>query len=97
SGNVVALDATDALLRRISGAQLTIKLSRGELPEDLAPLMLAPTQQLSDQTYTLRITDYAQVEPILRSLREGGAVINDMQLQRADLEDVFIQITGSTQ
>ncbi len=97
TGNVVALDATEALLRRISGAQLTLKLRQGELPEDLAPLMMAPTQQLSDQTYTLRITNYEQVEPILRSLRESGAEISDMQLQPADLEDVFIQITGGGQ
>lgn len=97
TGNMVALDATEALLRRISGAQLTIKLRQGELPEDLAPLMLAPTQQLSGQTYTLRITNYEQVEPILRSLRESGAEISDMQLQPADLEDVFIQITGGGQ
>ncbi len=36
-----------------------------------------------------------EVEPILRSLREAGAVIDDMQLQQADLEDVFIQIMES--
>ena len=32
------------------------------------------------------------LEPILARLRESGAVIDEMQLQQADLEDVFIQI-----
>jgi ABC-2 type transport system ATP-binding protein len=32
------------------------------------------------------------VEQILARLRESGAVIDEMQLQQADLEDIFIQI-----
>jgi len=32
------------------------------------------------------------VEKILARLREAGASIDEMQLQQADLEDVFLQI-----
>jgi ABC-2 type transport system ATP-binding protein len=31
-GKVVALDRTDALIRRISGSQLVLRLKRGSLP-----------------------------------------------------------------
>jgi ABC-2 type transport system ATP-binding protein len=91
-GQVVALDSTAALIKRISGSQLMVRLDAGALPESLKPLVTHPEQLLSGLQYALRVTDYREVEPILRALREAGAVIGDMQLQQADLEDVFIQI-----
>ena len=51
-----------------------------------------PDELVSGRKYTLRVNDYAEVEPILATLRQSGAVIEDMQLHQADLEDVFIQI-----
>ena len=51
-----------------------------------------PEELVAGGTYTLRVNAYPEVEPILRALREAGAVIEDMQLKQADLEDVFIQI-----
>jgi ABC-2 type transport system ATP-binding protein len=93
-GKVVALDSTDALIKRISGSQLVLRLKSGGLPDSLRPLITHPEELLSGLKYTLRVNDYNDVEPILAALREGGAVIDDMQLQQADLEDVFIQIMG---
>ncbi len=95
AGRVVALDKTENLIRRISGSQLIVKLAQGGvLPDNLKPLMSHPEERGGGNKYTLRITEYTQVEPILAALRESGAVIEDMQLQQADLEDVFIQIMG---
>lgn len=91
-GKVVALDSTASLIRRISGSQLDIRLARGSLPAGLKALVSHPEQLLSGSKFTLRVTDYADVEPILAQLRESGAIIEDMQLHQADLEDVFIQI-----
>jgi ABC-2 type transport system ATP-binding protein len=93
-GQVVALDSMAALIKRISGSQLVVQLAQGALPEALKPLVTHPEELLSGAQYTLRVTDYSDVEPILATLREAGAVIGDMQLQQADLEDVFIQIMG---
>ncbi|AKZ61859.1 ABC transporter ATP-binding protein [Herbaspirillum hiltneri N3] len=93
-GKVVALDSTDALIKRISGSQLVLRLKSGGLPDSLRPLVTHPEELLSGLKYTLRVNDYNDVEPILSALRQGGAVIDDMQLQQADLEDVFIQIMG---
>lgn len=89
-GKVVALDSTEALIRRISGSQLVLRLKQGRLPDSLRPLVTHPEELLSGLKYTLRVTDYNDVEPILSQLRQSGAVIEDMQLQQADLEDVFI-------
>ena len=92
SGNVVALDSTSALLKRISGSQLVVRLSQGKLPDALRPLMSHPDELVAGNKYTLRINDYTEVEPILTMLRQAGVVIEDLQLHQADLEDVFIQI-----
>jgi ABC-2 type transport system ATP-binding protein len=92
SGNVVALDTTSALVKRISGSQLVVRLAKGTLPDELKGLVSHPDELVMGNKYTLRVNDYADVEPILGKLRESGVVIEDMQLQQADLEDVFIQI-----
>jgi ABC-2 type transport system ATP-binding protein len=92
AGRVVALDSTSALIRRISGSQLVIRLAQGELPAGLRGLVAHPEELAAGRKYTLRVTDHAEVEPILAALRQHGAAIEDMQLHQADLEDVFIQI-----
>ncbi|GAA4032189.1 ABC transporter ATP-binding protein [Actimicrobium antarcticum] len=92
AGRVVALDTTAKLIQRISGSQLVVRLASGQLPDSLKPLVAIPDQLLGGTQFTLRVADYNDVEPILARLREGGAVIEDMQLQQADLEDVFLQI-----
>jgi len=94
AGQIVALDSTAALIRRISGSQLVVRLARGRLPDALRSLLSHPAEPEAGQPITLRVHDHANVEPILASLREAGAVIDDMQLHQADLEDVFIQIMG---
>ena len=103
SGKVVALDTMSALIRRISGSQLIVHLAGGELPQDLRHLVSHDEhdEDVPDDgvhvrghgnKYSLRVNDYAEVEPILARLREAGAVIDEMQLQQADLEDIFLQI-----
>ncbi|HVL77558.1 MAG TPA: ABC transporter ATP-binding protein [Noviherbaspirillum sp.] len=92
AGRVVALDTTAALIKRISGSQLIVRLSRGSLPDGLKHLVSHPEELVSGHRYTLRVNEYTEVEPILATLRTAGVVIEDMQLQQADLEDVFIQI-----
>ena len=97
AGKVVALDSTANLIKRISGSQLVVRLASGLLPDSLKPLVTNPAQLLSGNQFTLRVTGYNDVEPILARLREGGVVIEDMQLKQADLEDVFLQIMDGDQ
>jgi ABC-2 type transport system ATP-binding protein len=88
-GKVVALDTMSQLIRRISGSQLVLHLPQQQLPPDLQPLLNHPPE---DNKFSLRINDYAEVEKILARLRESGVAIDEMQLQQADLEDIFLQI-----
>ena len=90
-GKVVALDTMKALIRRISGSQLIVHLTSGALPDDLRHLV-SHDEHNHGSRYSLRVNEVAEVEPILARLRQCGAVIDEMQLQQADLEDIFLQI-----
>jgi ABC-2 type transport system ATP-binding protein len=91
-GQVVALDTMSRLIRRISGSQLVLRLKSGALPPDLQQLLLHPEEAQAGGPISLRVNEYTEVEHILARLRESGAVIDEMQLQQADLEDIFLQI-----
>jgi len=98
AGKVVALDTMSALIKRISGSQMKVQLAQGALsaplPSSLHNLIIPADTQAEANSFALRITNYAEVEPILANLRQAGCVIEDLQLQQADLEDVFLQIMG---
>ena len=92
TGKVVALDTMSALIRRIAGSQLQVHLKHGSLPADLQHLVLHPEEQQAPNKFSLRVNEYSEVEKILARLREAGVEIDEMQLQQADLEDIFLQI-----
>ena len=89
-GQVVALDRTSALLRQLAGGRLLLRLASGTLPASLAPI--ATADETSPGRIVLRVDRYEEVEPILAALREGGCVIEEMELLHTDLEDVFVRI-----
>ena len=93
-GKVVALDNMSALIQRISGSQMKLTLKNGSLPEKLNAALIHHDQPMEANQYLLRVNDYAEVEPILAELRMAGCGIEAMQLEQADLEDVFLQIVG---
>jgi ABC-2 type transport system ATP-binding protein len=97
AGSVVALDSTAALLKRISGSQLVVRLAGGSLPTSLHRLLSHPDELTAGRQYTLRVTHHDEVERILAQIRQAGLVIEDLQLHQADLEDVFIQVMGAEQ
>ena len=95
-GQVVALDTMSRLIRRISGSQLVLRLKSGALPPDLHQLLLHPEEAQPGRAISLRVNEYTEVDHILARLRESGAAIDEMQLQQADLEDIFLQIMDGT-
>lgn len=91
-GRIVALDTTRALLKNHATKQLSLRLA-GALPSQLLSLV---KQQQGDEVI-LGLSELTQVETILRVLREAKVEIQDMQLQEADLEDVFLNLVGNQQ
>ncbi|WP_189524770.1 ABC transporter ATP-binding protein [Methylophilus medardicus] len=91
-GRIVALDTTRALLKNHATKQLSLRLT-GALPPQLLSLV---KQQQGDEVI-LGLSELTQVETVLRVLREAKVEIQDMQLQEADLEDVFLNLVGNQQ
>lgn len=89
-GKIVALDTTRALLKSHAAKQLSLRLA-GALPTQLQPLL---KQQKGDEV-VLALSELSQVEMVLSVLREANVAIQDMQLQEADLEDVFLNLVGN--
>ncbi len=90
-GQVVALDDTHALLRRFPGHRLHLLLSQAPLPPGLEALRIEDEDRPVPRV-TLRVDDYEAIEWILASVRNAGCRIEEMELERADLEDVFVRI-----
>ncbi|MGH8758255.1 MAG: ABC transporter ATP-binding protein, partial [Burkholderiales bacterium] len=88
-GRLVALDSTHNLLRGFSGIHLRLRLANGALPGSLRPMLAAA--QVSGE-YVLALHDYADVEGVLRTIRDNGLEVATMELEQPDLEEVFVAI-----
>ncbi|KVE30362.1 ABC transporter ATP-binding protein [Burkholderia singularis] len=95
-GEVVALERTRALLQRFSGLQLFVRLSRGVLPAELRALEVE-AEPASAPGHLLRVGDYDEVERILARCRAAGCGFDEIEIRKADLEDVFMQIMNGAE
>jgi ABC-2 type transport system ATP-binding protein len=90
-GRVVALDTTNNLLARFSRHTLSVRLAA----ENVLPVALRARASESNGCHVFRLAGFAEVEPLLRELREAACVIDDLRLTQADLEDVFVGVMQS--
>jgi len=88
AGHIVALDSTRNLLENFSGLQLELTLDREALPESVRATVLAA----DSGHFTLRLRDYAELEYLLRQLREARVTIRELELDPHDLEEVFLRV-----
>ena len=91
-GQVVALESTASLLARFDAAQLVLHFAEGRLPAGLVDRAVEPESALASDRVALRLTAASDVEPILAACRAAGAVVDQVAIERVDLEDVFVQI-----
>ena len=85
-GRLVALDRTANLLAHMASTMLRFKTDR-PLPAEVARLA-----RVTGRIVQVKAHDAAEVESLLAALREAGVPVEDLEIGRADLEDVFLQI-----
>jgi ABC-2 type transport system ATP-binding protein len=85
-GRVVALDSTSALLAGTASTMLRFKTDRA------LPAALATRARVTGRIVQLQAHDAREVEALLGALREAGVDVEDLEIGRADLEDVFLEI-----
>jgi len=86
AGRIVALDSTQNLLRRFSAHTLRVRAD-GKFPTDFPNV----TEQRGGWR-ALAFDRYEEVEPLLARLRNSGCVIEDLEIGKPDLEDVFVRV-----
>jgi len=85
-GRVVALDRTANLLAGTASTMLRFKT------DDALPPQVAAHARVTGRIAQVSAHDAAEVEAILGQLRAGGVRVEDLEIGRADLEDVFLEI-----
>ena len=85
-GELVALDRTADLLSASASTMLRFKTDQA------LPATLAAQARITGRIVQLKAKDAADVEHLLAVLREAGVKIEDLEIGRADLEDVFVEI-----
>jgi ABC-2 type transport system ATP-binding protein len=85
-GRVVALDRTSALLAGTASTMLRFKLDRPLPPQ------LTANARVTGRIVQITAHDAREVESILAVLHAAGCEPEDLEIGRADLEDVFIEI-----
>ncbi len=90
TGRVVALNKTSELLKAASSNVLRFKLD-SPLPPDLAKLA-----RVTGRIVQLPAHNAEQIEGYLSSIRTAGLTAEDVEIRKADLEDVFIEVMGES-
>jgi ABC-2 type transport system ATP-binding protein len=85
-GRVVALDRTSALLAGTASTMLRFKLDKP------LPPALGANARVTGRIVQITAHDAREVESILAVLHAAGCEPEDLEIGRADLEDVFIEI-----
>lgn len=88
NGKIVALNKTSELLKAASSNVLRFKLD-AQLPQELRALA-----RVTGRIVQLPAHDAQQIEYYLASIRQAGLTAEDVEIRKADLEDVFIEVMG---
>ena len=78
------------LLNKFAGKSLRLTLGDVSLPATIQALVRSQEGGM----YTFALNDMAQIEFVLSALRNTNIKVIDMQLNEADLEDVFLSLVG---
>jgi len=82
----VALDRTASLLSATASTMLRFKTDQA------LPPGLAEQARITGRIVQLKARDAADVEQVLARLRDAQVKVEDLEIGRPDLEDVFVQI-----
>jgi ABC-2 type transport system ATP-binding protein len=89
-GRVVALERTSELLKAASSNVLRFKLD-GDLPP-----ALAARARVTGRIVQFPAHNAGEIEQYLAAVREAGLHAEDVEIRKADLEDVFLDVMGAS-
>ena len=86
TGRIVALDKTSDLLKAASSNVLRFKTA------DALPAELAARARITGRIVQLPANNALEIENYLAAVRQAGVTVEDVEIRKADLEDVFLDI-----
>ncbi|MFM2253386.1 MAG: hypothetical protein RJB68_1723 [Pseudomonadota bacterium] len=86
TGRIVALDKTSDLLKAASSNVLRFKTA------DTLPADLAGRARITGRIVQLPANNALEIENYLAAVRQAGVAVEDVEIRKADLEDVFLDI-----
>ena len=89
-GQIVALAQTSELLHAASSNVLRFKLD-GALPP-----ALAARARVTGRIVQIAASSAEDIESILAHVRQAGLQVQDVEIRKADLEDVFLQVMSGS-
>ena len=89
NGRVVALAATSELLKSASSNVLRFKID-SELPK-----LLADKARVTGRIVQFPAQNAFEIEQYLGAIREAGLRAEDIEIRKADLEDVFLEVMAN--
>jgi ABC-2 type transport system ATP-binding protein len=89
-GQVIALDRTSALLAKAAAHALRFKT------DDVLPQVLAAKARVTGRIVELPAQDSTEIERYLTALRVAGVRVEDVEVRKAVLEDVFIDLMNGS-
>jgi ABC-2 type transport system ATP-binding protein len=93
-GEVIALDTTRALMARGIGRTLRLAITTERPMEVAPPALVSKLRRLEGNRIELQLEkDSDSIIAVLDALRSQGAVVTDLDIEEADLEDVFVELT----
>ncbi len=90
AGRIVALDNTQNLLQRYASHALCFRLTESGVQH--LPAALASRAENKEGRWHLPFDDYAEIEPLLATLRAHGCLLSELEIGKPDLEDVFVHM-----
>ncbi len=94
-GHVVACDTTPNLLRRLESKTVTVVVDR-DLDDVPAPLVPFGAERAGARGLVVHFKPSATpIGRILAAVQEAGLTVLDITTEETDLEDIFLQLTGS--
>ncbi|RMB02016.1 ABC transporter ATP-binding protein [Eilatimonas milleporae] len=94
-GEVVCAEPTDQLLRRIDEKEIVIEVAEAQ---DGIPAALAGYHAVLKDSHRIAVQisqQSANVGAVLAAVQAAGLTIRDISTDETDLEDIFLQLTGS--
>jgi ABC-2 type transport system ATP-binding protein len=89
-GRMVALSSTSDLLKNASSNVLRFKV------DSVLPKVLADKARVTGRIVQFPAHNAHEIEQYLAAVREAGLVAEDVEIRKADLEDVFLEVMADT-